>query len=88
VLDPGTDCWVWIAARDKRQSTPYGKITVYDKNGRRMKRQAHIVSYETFVGPVPEGCEIDHKCRYGFCISPLHLAAVTPEENKARRVFA
>lgn len=27
VLDPVTGCWNWIAARDKRASTPYGKIS-------------------------------------------------------------
>jgi HNH endonuclease len=88
VLDPVTDCWIWIAARDKRASTPYGKITTWCKERRRrFKRQAHIVSYETFIGPVPAGHEIDHKCRNGFCIAPDHLQAGTPTVNKGRRVY-
>ena len=88
VLDIVSGCWIWIGARDKRASTPYGKITIWDKNvSRRKKRQAHIVSYETFIGPVPEGHELDHTCRQGFCIAPYHLEAVTPTVNKLRRVF-
>ena len=85
VLDIVTGCWDWIAARDKRASTPYGKISVRDENGEHKKRQAHIVSYETFIGPVPEGYEIDHTCKNTFCINPGHLEAVPPTINKERR---
>ena len=88
VLDVETSCWIWVGARDKRASTPYGKITTWDKNvSRRKKRQAHLVSYETFIGAIPAGHEIDHTCRNGFCISPEHLEAVLPAVNKLRRVF-
>jgi hypothetical protein len=91
VLDIDTGCWIWIAARDKRASTPYGKISVYDKTvsegPKHRKRQAHIVSYETFKGPIPEGREVDHVCRNGFCIAPDHLEAVEPRVNKERRIW-
>lgn len=89
VLDILTGCWVWIGARDKRPSTPYGKINTRrnDGTGRTLMRQAHIVSYETFIGPIPEGYEIDHTCRNGFCINPNHLEAVPPATNKERRVY-
>lgn len=88
VLDIMTDCWDWIGAKDKRASTPYGKITVWCKElKRRFKRQAHIVAYETFIGPIPEGYEIDHTCRNTFCINPGHLEAVPPATNKDRRIF-
>lgn len=86
VLDPVTGCWNWIAARDKRASTPYGKISVFDsERGKPVMRQAHIVSYETFIGPVPPGHQIDHECRNGFCICPNHLNPLLPVANLARR---
>ena len=88
VYDPITGCWIWIAARDKRASTPYGKISIWvPERGKPVMHQAHIVSYETFIGPVPPGHEIDHTCRYGFCICPDHLEAVQPLTNKERRIF-
>lgn len=88
VHDPVTECWGWIAARDKRASTPYGKISIYNKErGKPVMRQAHIVSYETFIGPVPAGHEIDHTCRNTFCVNPGHLEAVLPSVNKDRRVY-
>lgn len=84
VLDPITGCWPWICKRDKRASTPYGKINVWE-NGRHRTRQAHIVSYETFIGPVPCDCELDHTCFNGFCINPNHLEAVLQSVNLERR---
>jgi hypothetical protein len=88
VLDIETGCWLWIAARDKRASTPYGKITIWCETvKRRFKRQAHLVSYETFKGPIPDGYQVDHTCRNGFCIAPDHLEAVPQSVNLARRIF-
>lgn len=89
VLDIVTGCWDWIGPRDKRLSTPYGKINIWNKDrGRTQTRQAHIVAYETFIGPIPDGYEIDHTCRNGFCINPGHLEAVPPIINKQRRIYA
>ncbi len=44
----------------------------------------HRVTYETFVGPIPEGLEIDHLCRNRLCCNPVHLEAVTRKENVRR----
>lgn len=86
VYDPVTGCWIWIGARDKRPETPYGKISIWvPERGKPVMRQAHIVSYETFVGPVPPGHELDHACMYGFCICPDHLRPLLPAANKAKR---
>jgi hypothetical protein len=45
------------------------------------------MSYETFVGPIPEGYEVDHRCRNPICINPGHLEAVPPAINLSRRVM-
>lgn len=39
------------------------------------------MSYEVFVGPIPEELELDHLCNVKVCINPRHLEAVTHEEN-------
>jgi hypothetical protein len=51
-------------------------------------RAAHRVSYETFVGPIPQGLQIDHLCRVRNCVNPQHLEPVTGVENVRRGMAA
>lgn len=72
----GTACWNWTGAATRKG---YGQVY---RNGRRI--QATHASYELYVGPVPEGLELDHLCRNPRCINPLHLEPVTGRENLLR----
>lgn len=67
------DCWVWMGGTSGKG---HGKF--YD-DGR--SQQAHRWSYETFVGPIPEGLVLDHTCRNRSCVNPLHLRPVTQLHN-------
>lgn len=71
-------CWEWNGAT---RSSTYGAFAY---GGRRKVVQAHRWSYEHFVGPVPEGMQIDHLCRNRACVRPDHLEPVTPRENTRR----
>lgn len=44
----------------------------------------HRVAYEAFVGPIPDGLQIDHLCKQTACCNPEHLEAVTCRENLLR----
>lgn len=45
----------------------------------------HIgVAYEMYVGPIPEGMQLDHLCRVRHCVNPAHLEVVTQQENMRR----
>ena len=68
-------CWEWTRGRDKNG---YGFVT---GGGSKL---AHRVSYEVFVGPIPEGLTLDHLCRNTSCINPDHLEPVTHRENVLR----
>lgn len=48
--------------------------------------RAHRMSYEMFVGDIPEGLVIDHLCRNPACVNPDHLEVVTNKENILRGV--
>lgn len=46
--------------------------------------RAHKWLYEQLIGPVPQGMELDHKCRNKLCCNPDHLEPVTHRENSSR----
>jgi len=74
VLDEG--CWIVSGAEShgRYQSVSIGNRSVL----------AHRFVYETLVGPIPEGLQIDHLCRVRWCANPAHLEAVTPRVNSLR----
>lgn len=67
-------CWEWTAFKDK---AGYARIGL----GRDNVLYAHRVSYELYVGAIPDGAVIDHKCRNRGCVNPDHLHAVTHSQN-------
>jgi hypothetical protein len=74
-----SDCWVWQRAL---RTSGYGAWT--RRSDGLHGRYAHAVSYETFVGPIPDGLQIDHLCRTRACVNPAHLEPVTQRENMQR----
>jgi hypothetical protein len=76
VMPVPTGCWLWTGGVSK---WGYGKFKV---EGRTLA--AHRWGYEALVGPVPEGLQIDHRCRVRSCVNPSHLDAVTCRENLLR----
>lgn len=87
IPDDRDACWKWTGATAGRDPlAPYGKIWagVRTPAGNPSAAQAHRVSYELFVGPIPVGLEVDHLCRNTLCVNPTHLEPVTRRENLAR----
>jgi hypothetical protein len=77
-VDMTGDCWIWTGS-----TTDYGHGQFYVGQ---QKFSAYRWLYEQFVGPVPEGLELDHLCRVPACVRPSHLEPVTHRENVLRGV--
>lgn len=84
------ECWPWPHGKNDRG---YGQVRVEGK-----PRYVHILSHLLFVGPIPDGYEIDHRCHdprtcvggnacpHRPCFNFRHLKAVTSQENSRRSV--
>lgn len=72
--EPNTGCWLWLRGMIKGG---YGVVF----KGSRSGRYAHRVSYELFVGPIPDGIIVCHKCDTPLCCNPRHLFLGTVEDN-------
>lgn len=66
-------CWLWTSYLDK---CGYGHFKLNQKT-----EQAHRVSYRLYVGEIPEGMCVCHKCDTPDCVNPNHLFIGTQLDN-------
>jgi hypothetical protein len=76
--EPNSGCVLWLGSLDDKG---YGRIRQPGKTS-----LAHKVAYELYVGPVPDGMELDHLCRNPACRAVWHLEPVTHRVNLLRGV--
>ena len=65
-------CWPWGGRTDVGY-------------GRQGATFAHRIAFIYARGPIPEGLDLDHLCRFRLCCNPAHLEPVTRAENVRRQ---
>lgn len=75
-----TPCWIWNGYINPH--TGYGTATSWEETNK--MEPAHRAIYKEFIGPIPEGLDIDHLCEIRNCVNPNHLEPVTRLENLIR----
>jgi hypothetical protein len=73
-IDKDTGCIVWRGAVDTRG---YGRLA--DDMG--WYDMAHRLAYKIYVGEIPKGLVIHHKCHNTRCVNPDHLEPKTHYQN-------
>lgn len=94
VLVVASGCWEWTGLV---VDEGYGKVCYRGNRG----HLAHRAFYQEFVGPVPAGLTLDHRChtedascpggpvcRHRRCVNPQHLEPMTTEQNSSLSVWA
>ncbi|MFC9891476.1 HNH endonuclease signature motif containing protein [Streptomyces pilosus] len=76
-----TPCWHWTGSVNRGG---YGRISVKLDDGVWRPQSAHRAAYRIFIGPIPDGLELDHLCRVRKCCNPWHLEPVTKTVNVRR----
>ena len=71
-MDKDGDCWLWTGFATRG----YGMFSFHGR-----QHYAHRAAYECFVGPIPEGSYVMHKCDTPGCCNPAHLTLGTSRDN-------
>lgn len=77
VPEPNSGCWLWTAHRNAKGYGCYG-VGSYET------RLSHRVAFQALLGLVPDGLELDHRCKVRCCCNPAHLEPVSHAENVRR----
>lgn len=74
VTDLPDPCWIWTGGRHR---TGYGILSTVHSQF----EYVHRLAYRLWVGEIPPGCDVHHRCGIQPCCNPAHLDALPHEAH-------
>lgn len=71
-------CWLWTSTKNAKG---YGLFSIDGK-----KHKAHRLAYELYIGKIPEGMLVLHKCDRPSCVSPNCLWIGSHADNQSDKM--
>lgn len=81
---PDNGCWFWIGAIHKKFG--YGIIWETIGINKTKRLQAHRVAWEKYIGPIPDGYQVGHRCDNLHCVNPKHLRCAKHAASQRLRI--
>jgi hypothetical protein len=67
--EPYSQCWIWTGAM---RNHGYGAIG---------DNLAHREFYQHYIGLIPDGMHLHHRCDTPLCVNPAHLQLIRPADH-------
>lgn len=74
---PESGCWVWTGSNKNK----FGHGAFKLGNRKSKVLYAHRMAWELYVGPIPLGLMVLHRCDCPCCVNPHHLFLGTHSDN-------
>lgn len=78
IPEPMSGCWLWLGGVLSRGPWNYGQSYLRGK-----AVSAHRAAYLLFIGPIPRGLVLHHRCHTPLCCNPKHLQPMTKTRHLA-----